>query len=143
MPQYFSPADIVLIAPDGKKVGKDFATGQEINEIAGAFYSGFDTDDEYITIPDPLDGEYKFEIQGTGNGGDFEIQANYIDNNNSVTKEYSNTIKPDEIIKTTLITKTEGENVSLDLITPKIEEKLFLFWLQAKIHLPNLVQGTR
>ncbi|MDP3741088.1 MAG: right-handed parallel beta-helix repeat-containing protein, partial [bacterium] len=54
-----SPADFQVIAPDGKKIGKDFLTGAEINEIEGAFYSGFVTDDEYVTIPDPLDGEYR------------------------------------------------------------------------------------
>lgn len=64
----FSPADIVIVAPDGRRVGKNFSTGQEINEIPGAFYSGFGTDDEYITIPDPQDGEYKIEVEGTGNG---------------------------------------------------------------------------
>ena len=102
-------------------MGKNFETGEEYNEIEGAFYSGFDTDDEYITIPDPLDGEYKFEIQGTGNGGDFEIQADLIDENISVSKDYTDSIKPDEIIEISLITKTEGE-ISLNLITPKIEE---------------------
>ncbi len=111
----------MVVAPDGKKVGKNFETGGEYAEIEGAFYSGFDTDDEYITIPDPLDGEYKFEIQGTGDGGEFEIEANYINENASVSKSYSSVIQPNEIIETTLITKA-GENISLDLITQKIEE---------------------
>lgn len=69
----FSPADIVVIAPDGKRVGKDFATGQEINEIPGAFYSGFDTDDEYVVIPNPLLGEYNIETIGTDNGGQYTL----------------------------------------------------------------------
>lgn len=63
-----SPADIMVVSPDGKRVGKDFTTGQEFNEVPDAFYSGFQTEDEYITIPNPINGEYKFIAQGTGVG---------------------------------------------------------------------------
>lgn len=83
----FSPADFVIITPDGKRVGKDFVTGQEINEIQGAFYSGFDVDDEYVTIPDPLNGEYKIQLQGTGSGGSYVFETTYIDNNITVSTE--------------------------------------------------------
>src|SRR3989344_6520977 len=41
-----SPADIIVIAPNGERVGKDFVTGQEENEIAGGFYPGFGPNDE-------------------------------------------------------------------------------------------------
>ena len=60
-----SPADLLIIAPDGKKIGKNL-NGQEVNEILNAFYTGFNTDTEFITIPNPLDGEYKIFSQGTG-----------------------------------------------------------------------------
>ena len=73
-----SPADMVVIAPDGKRIGKDFATGQEINEIDGAFYSGFNGDDEYITIPNPLDGDYKVETIGTDNGGQYTVAMGLV-----------------------------------------------------------------
>ncbi len=87
-----SPADIVLIAPDGKRVGKDFSTGQQINEIPGAFYSGFSTDEEFITIPDPIGGEYKVEVQGTGPGGDYTVKVGNINNDTSTESAYTSTI---------------------------------------------------
>ncbi len=74
----FSPIDMVVTAPDGKKIGKDFVTGKELNEIDGAFYSGFATDNEYVTIPKPLDGDYKIETIGTGSGGEYTVASGYI-----------------------------------------------------------------
>ncbi|OGG58626.1 hypothetical protein A2765_02795 [Candidatus Kaiserbacteria bacterium RIFCSPHIGHO2_01_FULL_56_24] len=72
-----SPIDLLVVDPDGKKIGKDFATGQEINEIPNAFYTGFTTNTEYITILNPLDGEYKILNQGTGSGS-YTLETNYM-----------------------------------------------------------------
>jgi pimeloyl-ACP methyl ester carboxylesterase len=71
----FSPIDIQLIDPNGKKVGKDFEhAGQTFNEISGAFYSGYETENEFITIPNPIDGEYKITSKGTGSG-EYKIEV--------------------------------------------------------------------
>jgi hypothetical protein len=70
----FSPIDIQVEAPDGKRVGKDFTTGEIINEISGAYYSGAGAENEFLTIPNPLDGEYKIRTQGTDNG-EYKIEA--------------------------------------------------------------------
>ncbi len=83
-----SPVDVVVVAPDGKRIGKDFSAGNEINEIDGAFYSGFLTDDEYITIPNPLDGEYIIETQGTGSGH-YTVASGYISDNISADKDFT------------------------------------------------------
>jgi len=115
--QLQSPVDMLIIAPDGKRMGKNFETGEEYNEIPGAFYSGYQTDEEYITIPNPLDGEYKIEVQGTGNGGKFGVVTNYISENNDVSKEYSDTIKPGEIKETSVITSGTKSNLSLEIKT--------------------------
>jgi pimeloyl-ACP methyl ester carboxylesterase len=112
----FSPADIVVVAPDGKKVGKDFSTGQEINEIDGSFYSGFETDDEYITIPDPLDGEYKVLAQGTGEGGEYMITGGIISDNAIVDSSFSGVISPFKVIPIDI--KIEKENNKIEL-TPE------------------------
>jgi hypothetical protein len=87
MIRIFSPADFTIIAPDGKKLGKDFANNQNINEIDDAFYSGFNTDTEFAVIPNPLDGEYKIELQGTGNG-EYKISVSGIDNATSTDQEF-------------------------------------------------------
>lgn len=70
----FSPIDIQVVAPDGSRVGKDFATGKILNEIEGAYYTGYDTDTEFLTIPNPKDGEYKILTEGTGDGS-YKIEA--------------------------------------------------------------------
>jgi pimeloyl-ACP methyl ester carboxylesterase len=91
MIRIFSPADFVVIAPDGKKLGKDFANNQNINEIEGAFYSGFNTDTEFAVIPDPLDGEYKIELQGTGSG-EYKLSVSGIDDATSTDKDFTGQI---------------------------------------------------
>lgn len=83
-----SPIDMVVVAPDGKKVGKDFDTNQEINNVDGAFYSGFNTDDEYVTIPNPLDGEYVVRLQGTDNGGEYTVAVGYVTDDSSANKDF-------------------------------------------------------
>ncbi|MFA6105514.1 MAG: hypothetical protein WC725_02840 [Patescibacteria group bacterium] len=100
-----SPADIVVSAPDGKRIGKDFTSGQEISEIDGAFYSGFETDDEYVTIPNPIDGEYRVETQGTGNGGKYTIVASYISDTTTSAHDFVGHILPGQIT---------GINITID-----------------------------
>lgn len=95
--QILSPADIVVVAPDGLKVGKNFATGDEFNQIPDAFYSGFGTDEEYITIPNPLDGVYKIITQGTGNGGSYTIATGVIGNATSSETFFTGQTLPDLI----------------------------------------------
>ncbi len=68
-----SPVDIQVISPSGKRLGKNFETDGEYNEIEGAYYTGFDTNTEFLAIPNPEDGEYQIISQGTGNG-DYKIE---------------------------------------------------------------------
>ncbi len=89
----FSPADIQVIAPDGSIIGKNFSTGQEINQIPGAFYSGFQTEDEYITIPNPLPGNYTVKTVGTGSGS-YTVATGLVSNDGSEEKEVIGTTKP-------------------------------------------------
>jgi triacylglycerol esterase/lipase EstA (alpha/beta hydrolase family) len=86
MARIFSPADFLITAPDGKRVGKNFAAGQDINEIDGAYYSG-----KFATIPNPLDGEYKVELQGTGNGK-YQLSISGIDDATSTDKNFTGQI---------------------------------------------------
>ncbi|HEU0080884.1 MAG TPA: hypothetical protein VFQ72_02575, partial [Candidatus Paceibacterota bacterium] len=78
MAMVLAPVDIMVTAPDGKRIGRDPATGAEVSEIADAFYSGFDSDDEFVAIPDPLDGEYRIDALGTGDG-DFSVELSRVD----------------------------------------------------------------
>lgn len=77
----FSPIDIQVVAPDGSRVGKEFGTENGyVNEIDGAFYTGSDTNQEFITIPNPGDGEYAVLVEGTGSG-EYRIEAAKIAEN--------------------------------------------------------------
>lgn len=111
-----SPVDVVVVAPDGKRIGKDFDTNQEINEIAGAFYSGFLTDNEYLTIPNPLDGEYKIQAKGTGSGS-YTVATGYISDNISVDKGFTAQTQPGMTTELNLVVNNETP-INLD-IKPK------------------------
>lgn len=64
----YSPIDIQVIAPSGKWVGRNIQNLSEEDQIPGAYYTGYDgVDSEFLTIPDPENGEYKIIIQGTDN----------------------------------------------------------------------------
>lgn len=84
----YSPIDFQIVDPQGKKIGKDFATGEVLSEIPYAFYSGFNTDLEFITIPDPIDGEYKLIVEGVEEG-EYEIKISLIDENRENVEEKS------------------------------------------------------
>jgi len=78
----YSPVDFYVLAPDGKRIGfnKD---GVAFNEIEGAFYTGNDSETEFITIPNPLSGEYKVITQGTGTGS-YEIEVTFADDESNI-----------------------------------------------------------
>lgn len=70
----FSPIDVQIVSPSGLRVGKNFETGGVMNEIEGAYYTGYDTPNEFVTIPNPEKGEYQVLTQGTGTG-DYRVEA--------------------------------------------------------------------
>ncbi len=63
-----SPVDLLVIAPNGLRVGYDSATSEVVNEISGATYSGSGTEPQVIAIPSPLQGVYIIDSFGTGTG---------------------------------------------------------------------------
>lgn len=94
----FSPADFVVIAPNGERLGKDFNANQLINEIDGAFYSGFGDEIEFAVIPNPQNGDYRVELQGTGNG-DYKLSLSYIDENQAIDSDLKGEIILNQIQK--------------------------------------------
>ncbi len=114
----FSPIDIQIISPSGKRAGKDFETGEILDEIEGAFYSGYDTENEFLIIPNPEDGEYKILTQGTGDGK-YTIETIQI-------KEFADGIRERTIISPTGETfsgKTETFSLNFDDIDFQNEEQ--------------------
>ena len=110
----FSPADFIVIAPDGKKLGKDFTSGQAVNEILGAFYSGFDGDIEFAVIPEPLEGDYKIELEGTGDG-EYTLSASFIDEEQDIDKDFTSNIQTGQNQEFGLTYSSEAEEPISDL----------------------------
>lgn len=74
----FSPqmkADMIVIDPNGRKVGYDLGDRSIINQIPGAWFSGR-TESGQILIVDPIPGAYTFTITGNGEG-EFFAEVGY------------------------------------------------------------------
>ena len=103
----FSPADLLVVDPNGKKIGKE--NGMVVNQITDAFYTGFNTDTEFITILNPLDGEYKVFTEGTDSGV-YTVETNFISNTTATTASFTgNTVSG-------LVTELE---VPVDTVNPQ------------------------
>jgi pimeloyl-ACP methyl ester carboxylesterase len=86
-----SPADLLVVDPNSKKIGKE--SGVAINEIFNAFYTGFNTSTEYITILNPLDGEYKVITEGSGAGA-YTVETAYISEQQTVEASFTGNTSP-------------------------------------------------
>ncbi len=113
----FSPIDMQIVAPDGKRLGKDFVTGAELQEIPDAFYSGFNTDDEYAVISNPLPGTYHVQTVGTGSGS-YTILADYMDESGSHEAEATGTTTTGESGVYALTISVENPSVVITKETP-------------------------
>ncbi|MEK7669351.1 MAG: right-handed parallel beta-helix repeat-containing protein [Patescibacteria group bacterium] len=136
--QLQSPIDFVITDPNGKKMGKNFQTGGEYNEIPDAFYSGFNNgDDEYITVSNPLDGNYKIEVQGTGNGGEYGVLTSYISDTFATTTETTGITKSNQITElNTVVDNTNPEKleterkITLEVLMNDINGAYDLGWIK-------------
>jgi hypothetical protein len=143
--QLLSPIDVVIVAPDGKKIGKNFSDGSEYNEIPRAFYSGYDTDNEYITILNPADGEYKVELIGTDNGGEYGVVTSLISDATSTTNQIQGITKPNQITDVSVnlrqdrITKSE-RMVTLEVLKNDITGAYDIGWIKDKKTRDSLIK---
>ncbi len=136
----FSPIDVQIVAPDGKRIGKNFETGEIFDEIEGAYYTGYDTENEMVAIPNPQDGQYKILTQGTGEG-EYAIEAVKIsqDEQGKVSEIVSRTqgiaqVEKEEEIQMQL----EGDEIiieNIDTIPPIIQ----IFSPEKKEYLNNQI----
>ncbi|MDP2736679.1 MAG: hypothetical protein Q8O59_02740 [bacterium] len=111
----YSPVDFAVVAPDGRRVGKNFASSTEINQIPDAFYSGFGGHEEFVLIPNPQDGEYKVEVRGVNNGGQYTLASSLIDGNNEIGREFSGNIAPGQEREFNITYSAASENPISDL----------------------------
>lgn len=109
-----SPADLLVIDPAGRKVGKE--SNASINDIPGAFYSGFDTETEFITIPNPIDGEYSVIVQGMGSG-EYTVETSYVSEESFAEKQHTGITVLGRITELALRLDTDHPD-NLELETP-------------------------
>lgn len=134
-----SPVDMVVTAPDGRKIGKHFDTGEIYNEIPLAFYSGYQTEDEFITIPEPIDGEYKIELKGVDGGGKYGVSTSFVSEQKTTTKEIVGLTENNQVTSIDINFDQENpENISSEkVVTPEtllkdIELSYNLGWIKDK-----------
>lgn len=119
----FSPIDVQIVSPSGKRIGKDFETGEVLKEIPGAFYSGYNTETEFVTIPNPEDGEYKVLTQGVGAGGEYRVEVASI-NEDPETGEATQTEKAFEgVAEPGIVAEEKVEILDEEIVIPEEEEE--------------------
>ena len=72
-----SPVNILVIDPLNRQVGYDGVSGQILNEILGATYSGPGSQPQIVIIPNVFSGDYTVEVFCTGTGA-YEILINSL-----------------------------------------------------------------
>ncbi len=113
-----SPVDMEIVAPDGKRLGKDFSSNTELDEIPDAFYSGFNNIEEYAIILNPLPGTYQVNTIGTGSGGKYTIVAGYFNGTTTTEAELVGTTTPGQIIDHTAIISSTSTVATLSRNIP-------------------------
>jgi len=91
----YSPANFYITDPWGRHIGVDPSTGQIVNNIPGAVYTGPESEPEVITIPDPIDGNYDVQLIGTATGN-YSLTMELISQNTTVYQTYFGEINKNE-----------------------------------------------
>ncbi len=133
-----SPADLLVVAPDRSKIGKDF-DGQEVNGIPNAFYTGFGTDTEFVTILNPLDGEYKIYTQGTGSGL-YTVEVAYVSEEGTTEKSFTGNTTPGLTTELDLTLDVEQGLPDLDILPTDTEPPVITITAPEAKDYPRSVQ---
>ncbi|MDH5389815.1 MAG: hypothetical protein OEX10_01490 [Candidatus Bathyarchaeota archaeon] len=110
MATMFSPANLYVTDPENKHIGADPTTGEYVNEISGAFYSGLGSHPQRIVIPDPLDGVYDIKVIGTSTG-EYTLVVELATVEQTTTHSYTGNISVGQILESQA-TMSEGEMTS-------------------------------
>ena len=116
MATMFSPANLYITDPENKHIGTHPTTGEHVNEIDGAFYSGLGSHPQRIVIPDPLDGVYDIKVIGTSTG-EYTLVVELATVEQTTTHSYTGNISVGQILESQAIV-SEGEMTSTPPSTP-------------------------
>lgn len=90
--RHLSPGDLYVTDPQGRHTGVDPVTGEVVEEIPGAFYSGPDAEPEFISIED-VSGPWQVQIVGN-DAGPYTLAGEQIDIQNHSQPQIEGTIEP-------------------------------------------------
>lgn len=90
-----SPANLFVTDSQGRSIGTNPDTGQVVNQIPDAFYSGPSTEPQVIMIPDPIDGTYNIILVGTATGS-YALTIEYITAEQTLTQTFNGAISQQE-----------------------------------------------
>jgi uncharacterized protein YycO len=116
----FSPADLLLTDPIGRRVGTDPDTGELFNEIPGAFYTGPNGEPESISILIPENGQNGWTLTVTGTGtGEYTLNSQVL-NDSGIAHEKV-------ITADTLPRQTDRYNLVETGLLPDLSSKFSVF----------------
>ncbi|HVU06412.1 MAG TPA: hypothetical protein VHE10_01320 [Candidatus Paceibacterota bacterium] len=93
---FFMPRDILIISMHSPaKMSVLSPVGEDALDTPGVFYSGDDAEIHFISIPDPIDGTYEIEVQGTGYG-EYTVETESVSDATSSFSSFTDQITPSE-----------------------------------------------
>lgn len=106
----FPSPNIYITDPINRHIGTDPTTGEHVNEIPGAFYSGPGSKPQRIVISNPLDGVYDIKLLGTSTEN-YTLVVELVTLEKTTTDTYTGYITAGQILATEAII-SEGEMTS-------------------------------
>lgn len=97
-----SSANLYITDPKNRHIGTDPITGEPVNEIPGASYTGPGAELNEAIIPNPLDGVYDIRIIGTSTVT-YTLVVELVTPTKTTTHIYTGNIVPEAILKSKAI----------------------------------------
>jgi hypothetical protein len=103
-----SPVNLLITDPLNRSAGFDSATGNVVNDIPGAVYSGPNAEPQILLVPSPLAGNYQSSVFGTGNGS-YTVALESIANSSFINAAtWQGTVNAGDTIKKDVRLDTDG-----------------------------------
>lgn len=103
-----SPVNLLITDPLNRSTGFDPTTGNVVNDIPGAVYSGPNAEPQILLLPDPLAGNYQSSVFGTGNGS-YTVALESIVNSSFINADtWQGTVNAGDTIKKDVRLDTDG-----------------------------------
>lgn len=90
-----SPGDLYITDPQGRHTGVDPATGEVVEEIPGAFYSGPDAEPQFVSVED-MSGPWHVQIVGNETGS-YKVTGEEIETEDHSQPQVEGSIDPDTV----------------------------------------------